>query len=495
MSDDSEEGEDTTNVPSNFKKFTIQDRKIILQQPMRQKPEEPGLSYDGPEDAKQVDIAEPGTEPRKVWIATDLTPDEEELLISTLKEYKDIFAWSYKYLKGVDLAICQHTIPMREEAKPSKQQPYTYNDNFGSKIKEEIDKLLEAEFIYEIEHTEWVSPIVIVPKKNGKLRVCVNLKKVNAATIRDHYPLPIIDHVLERVAGKKAYSFLDGFSGYNQVSIDPKDQHKIAFATEWGVFAYRVMPFGLTNAPATFQRLTSHAFKEYLRLFLEIFMDDLCVHSVDREEHIRHLELLFQKCRVYRICLNSDKCKFMVRQGKILGHIVSRNGISTDAEKIAAIVKLPRPHNAKGVQVFMGHCGYYRRFIYLYAEIARPMYALLVVFEWTEDCENAYEKLKLALVSAPILRAPDWNTIFHVHIDASAFAIGCILAQPSNQELERNLDFLVSYASRQLNTAEKNYTTTEREGLAMIYAVKKFMHYLLANKFIFFVDHQACATG
>ena len=170
MSDDSEEGEDNTNVPSNFKKFTIQDCKIILQQPMREKPEEPGVSYDGPEDAKQVDIAQPGTEPRKVWIAMDLTLDEEELLISTLREYKDIFAWSYKDLKGVDSAICQHTIPMREEAKPLKQRPYTYNDNFGSKMKEEIDKLLEAEFIYEIEHTEWVSPIVIVPKKNGKLR-------------------------------------------------------------------------------------------------------------------------------------------------------------------------------------------------------------------------------------------------------------------------------------------------------------------------------------
>ena len=186
-----------------------------------------------------------------------------------------------------------------------------------------------------------------------------------------------------------------------------------------------------------------------------------------------------------------------------MGHIVSRNGISMDADKIAVIVKLPRPYNAKGVQVFMGHCGYYRRFIYMYAEIARPMYALLIVFEWTEDCENAFEKLKLALVSAPIPRAPEWNTIFHVHIDASAFAIGCILAQPGNQELEKNLDFPVSYASRQLNTAEKNYTTTEREGLAMIYAVKKFRHYLLANKFIFFVDHQAllylvnkpCATG
>ena len=190
------------------------------------------------------------------------------------------FAWSYKDLKGVDPEICQHTLPMREDAKPTWQRPYTYNDNFANKIKEEIDKLLEEEFIYEIEHTEWVTPIVVVPEKNGKLRVCVNLKKVNTATIRDHYPLPITDHVLERVAGKQAYSFLDGFSGYNQVSIKPEDQHKTAFATEWGIFAYKVMPFGLTNAPATFQRLMSHAFKEYLHIFLEIFMDDLCVHTL-----------------------------------------------------------------------------------------------------------------------------------------------------------------------------------------------------------------------
>ena len=139
-----------------------------------------------------MDLALEGEEPRKVWIAMDLSPEEEALLISTLREYQDVFACSYKDLKGVDPAICQHTIPMKDTARP-----YTYNDNFARKIREEIDKVLEAEFIYEIEHTEWVSPIVIVPKKNGKLRVCVNLRKVNAATIRDHYPLPITDYVLE----------------------------------------------------------------------------------------------------------------------------------------------------------------------------------------------------------------------------------------------------------------------------------------------------------
>ena len=170
--------------------------------------------------------------------------------------------------------------------------------------------------------------------------------------------------------------------------------------------------------------------------------------------------------------------------------------------RLRYIVELPRPLNAKGVQIFMGHCGYYRRFIYLYAEIAKPLYALLVVFEWTEDCEEAFGKLKQALVSLLLFcELPAGPRYFHVHIDASAYAIGCILAQPG----EKNMDFPISYASRQLNSAEKNYTTTEREGLSMVYAVKKFRHYLLANQFIFFVDHQdllylvrknkPCATG
>ena len=211
---------------------------------------------------------------------------------------------------------------MKEVDKPTRQRPYTYNDTFAKKIKEEIDKLKEIELIYEIEHTDWVSPIVVVPKKNGKLQVCVNLKKVNAATIRDNYPLLIIDHVLERVAVKEAYTFLDGFCGYNQVSIDPKDQHKTTFTT--------------------FERLMSQAFKEYLQDFLEVYMDDLCIHSKEQSQYIEHLKLIFKKCRVYQICFHPDKCIFMVRQGKILGHIVLKNGISTDFKKIKIIVELTR---------------------------------------------------------------------------------------------------------------------------------------------------------
>ncbi|MCO5572921.1 hypothetical protein L7F22_037746 [Adiantum nelumboides] len=415
---------------------------------------------------------------------------------------RDVISWTalmVRNLKGVDPKICQHTIPTRDDAKPSRQRPYTYNETFARKIKEEIEKLKEAEFIFEIEHIDWVSPIVVVPRKNGKLRVYVNLKKGNAATIRDNYPLPITEHVLERVAGKEAYSFLDGFLGYNQLLIDPKDQHKTAFAIEWGNFAYKIMPFGLTNALATFQRLMSHAFKEYLRNFLEVYMDDLCVHSSIRVDHFEHLKNVFEKCRLYRICLNPEKCIFMARQGNTLGHIVSKNGIATDMDKIHVIADLPRPTTVKGVQTFMGHCGYYRRFIYMYVIITKPMYGLITLFVWTDECEESFNKLKQALTSAQILKAPDWDKIFQVHVDASNFAIGCILAQPG----DGNIDFPISYVSRQLNVAEKNYTTTEQERLGMIYAVKKYRHYLLANKFVFFVDHQAllylvnklCNTG
>ena len=169
-SDDSDDKTiEELDLPSTFRRYTIEDRKIKLQRPRRQKPKTLGVLYEGPKDAKQIDLANPGEEPRHVWIATNLSAEEEQELIATLKEYRDIFAWSYKDLKGVDPEICQHTIPMRDDAKPSRQRPYTYNDNFASKIKEEIDKLLDAKFIYESEHIEWVSPIVIVPKKNGKL--------------------------------------------------------------------------------------------------------------------------------------------------------------------------------------------------------------------------------------------------------------------------------------------------------------------------------------
>ena len=175
------------SVPEHYKKYTVEEGKIIWQKPNREQPIT-GISYKRPEDAKKIDLAGLGEDSKPVYIATNLEIMEEQSLIEILKEFRDVFAWSYKDLKGVDLIVCQHTIPLCDKTKPSRQRPYSYNENYAMKIEEEINRLREARFIYEIEHTKWVSPLVVVPKKNGKLRVCVNLKKVNAATIRDHYP-------------------------------------------------------------------------------------------------------------------------------------------------------------------------------------------------------------------------------------------------------------------------------------------------------------------
>ncbi|MCO5549991.1 hypothetical protein L7F22_003468 [Adiantum nelumboides] len=233
---------------------------------------------------------------------------------------------------------------MISTTKLVQQRPYPMNPKYAKIVQEELGKLIKCGFIYPIEHSEWVSPIFIVPKKNGKFRVCVDLKKVNAAIRRDHYPLPYSEHVLEKVASKDAYSFLDGYSGYDQITIALEDQAKTAFIIEFGVFAFRVMAFGLTNAPATFQQLINTAFKEYLREFCEAFLNDLYIYSF-WEEHLSYLQKVFEKCRLYRISLNPFKCQFWVKHGVILGYIVSKNGISIDEGKIKVILELPPPTN------------------------------------------------------------------------------------------------------------------------------------------------------
>jgi hypothetical protein len=209
--------------------------------------------------------------------------------------------------------------------------------------------------------------------------------------------------------------------------------------------------------------------------------------------------MVLERCRLYQIALNPSKCQIMVSHGVVLGHIVSRRGIATDPDKVRVIQTLEPPRTTKEVQIFMGHMNYYRRFIKGYVDMSRPIYGLMHNPEWTQECEIAFQQLKRGLSTAPILKGSNWEKEFHVHTDASAYAIGCVLTQPG----ESKLDYPVYFASRQLDATERNYTTTEREGLAMVFSCKKFRHYLLANHFKFYIDHQAllylvnmpCTTG
>jgi hypothetical protein len=366
------------------------------------------------------------------------------------------------------------------------------NPKYSLLVKEEIEKLLEIGFIYHVPYSEWVSPIVIVPKKNSKIRIYQDFRKLNNATKKDYFPLPFTDAILDAVAGHECYFFLDGFSGYNQIRIALEDQLKTTFTTAWGTFASLVMLFGLCNAPATFQRVMMVAFLPYLHKFIEIFLDDFCVFG-KIEDHAEQLAKCFEQCEKYGISLNAAKCQFVVPFGRLLGHIVGKDGIAVDPDKVSLIVHFPRPTMVKQVRSYLGLCSYYRRAIKSFAKIASPLTKILKKLEvgaspvWGQDCEVAFITLKEKLSTAPVLILPNWDKPFHVYVDASNIALGCVLSQKD----DKNFDHPIYFASRQLIAAEKNYTTTEREALGMIFAVQKFRHYLLGYPFVFYVDHDA----
>ncbi|OAE24676.1 hypothetical protein AXG93_4040s1030 [Marchantia polymorpha subsp. ruderalis] len=280
-------------------------------------------------------------------------------------------------MKGIPARYGEHRIDLLDEAVPIRQRQYRLNPKYSLLVKEEIDKYLSAGIIYPVLSSEWVSPIVIVPKKlTGKIRVCQDFRKLNAATRKDHHPLPFTDAILDHVAGHECYSFLDGFSGYNQVSIREQDKDKTTFTTDWGTYAYHKMPFGLCNAPATFQRMMTNIFQEQLRKFLEIFIDDFCVFG-KRSEHLSHLKQTFDKCRESSLSLHPEKCFFFMTSGILLGHRVSSDGIAVDIEKVKVILELEPPTNLRELRAFLGHVGYYRRFIHMYAILAADLTKLL----------------------------------------------------------------------------------------------------------------------
>jgi hypothetical protein len=443
-----------------------------------------------PEDYELV----PVTDGVGFYLGKHLSVQEKGEYLTLLTEFSDVFAWKPSDLIGIPPELGQHRIELMDDAVPVRQRQYRLNPKYSMMVKEELDKLLEAGFIYPVNNSEWVSPIVIVPKKVGpdgktKIRVCQDFRKLNAATKKDHFPLPFIDMVLDHVAGQECFSFLDGFSGYNQVSIRKEDQLKTTFTTDWGTYAFNRMPFGLCNAPGTFQRLMMDIFQDFLKHFLEVFIDDFAVFSAWRD-HLAYLRRTFERCRETGLKLHPGKCYFGMVSGLLLGHIVSRHGIAVDLAKVIVIMALLAPKNLRELRGFLGCVGYYRRFIEDYARIAGPLTGLLkkeVEYLWTIVQQEAFDELKRRLVTAPILTAPDWTREFHVTVDASGWCLGAILWQLD----AGNRECPIYYASRQMNPAEKNYTTTEREALAMVYACKKFRHYLLGYKVVFHTDHDS----
>ncbi|WJZ90615.1 hypothetical protein VitviT2T_009746 [Vitis vinifera] len=442
-----------------------------------------------------------------VVISSSLTSHQENCLMEVLKRCKKAIGWQISDLKGISPLVCTHHIYMEEEAKPIRQFQRRLNPHLQEVVRAEVLKLLQAGIIYPISDSPWVSPTQVVPKKSGITvvqnekgeeittrltsgwRVCIDYRKLNAVTRKDHFPLPFIDQVLERVSGHPFYCFLDGYSGYFQIEIDLADQEKTTFTCPFGTYAYRRMPFGLCNAPATFQRCMLSIFSDMVERIMEVFMDDITVYGGTFEECLVNLEAILHRCIEKDLVLNWEKCHFMVRQGIVLVHIISEKGIEVDKAKVELIVKLPSPTTVKGVRQFLGHAGFYRRFIKGFSSLSKPLCELLAKdakFIWDERCQNNFDQLKIFLTTTPIVRAPNWQLPFELMCDASDFAIGAVLGQR-----EDGKPYVIYYASKTLNEAQRNYTTTEKELLAVVFALDKFRAYLVGSFIIVFIDHSA----
>jgi hypothetical protein len=343
-----------------------------------------------------------------VIIASDLVDTQEEKLLDVLREHQEAIGWTIEDIQGIGPSVVMHKIHLEEDAKPSREPQRRLNPVMQEVVRAEVIKLLDAGVIHPIFDIKWVSPIHVVPKRAGLTvvenqdgnlvptrvqsgwRVCIDYRKLNGTTRDDRFPLPFIDQMVERLAGHAYYCFLDGYSGYNQVPVDPEDQEKTTFTCPFGTFAYRRMPFGLCNAPTTFQRCMVSIFSDMVEQFLEIFMDDFSFHGSSFEECLHRLTLVLVQCKEKNLVLNCEKCHFMVKQGIVLGHVISHRGIEVDKAKIDLISNLPPPRTVKEVRYFLGHARFYRRFIKDFSKIARPLCKLLVKetpFIFDEDCK------------------------------------------------------------------------------------------------------------
>ena len=458
-----------------------------------------------PTHLKYAFLGEQDTFP--VIISSSLDVTQETQLLEILKTHRTALGWTIADIKGISPLICTHRIHLEEDVKPSRQPQRRLNPIMKEVVKKEVLKLLDVGVIYPIADSKWVSPTQVVPKKSGVTvvanenneliptrvtsgwRVCIDYRKLNAGTRKDHFPLPFVDQMLERVAGHEFYCFLDGYSGYNQIEIALEDQEKTTFTCPFGTFAFRKMPFGLCNAPGTFQRCMMGIFSDMIEIILEIFMDDFSVFGDSFESCLENLRKVLERCQEKNLVLNWEKCHFMVTQGIVLGHIVSKDGIEVDKAKVELISNLPTPKCVRDIRSFLGHAGFYRRFIKDFSAIARPLCTLLakdVPFTWSQACDTAFAKLKNMLVSPPIMRSPNWDLPFEIMCDASDYAIGAVLGQREDKKA-----FVIYYASKTLDSAQANYTTTEKEFLAVVFALEKFRSYIVGAPVTIFTDHAA----
>src|SRR3954470_15950016 len=418
---------------------------------------------------------------KEVTIGSLLDTDIKSKLTDLLKEYADVFAWSYQDMPGLDTNIVQHYLPLKPECPPVKQKLRRTHPDMANKIKVEVQKQLDAGFLITSEYPQWLANIVPVPKKDGKVRMCVDYRDMNRASPKDDFPLPHIDVLVDNTAQYSVFSFMDGFSGYNQIKMAPEDMTKTTFTTPWGTFCYKVMPFGLKNAGATYQRAMTTLFHDMMHKEIEVYVDDMIAKSSTEEEHIEYLLKLFQRLRKYQLRLNPNKCTFGVRSGKLLGFIVSQRGIEVDPDKVRAIQNMPAPKNEKEVRGFLGRLNYIARFISHLTDTCEPIFKLLRKNQdvrWDDHCQEAFEKIKQYLQEPPILMPPVPGRPLLMYLTVLEGSMGCVLGQ--HDESGRK-ECAIYYLSKKFTDCESRYSLLEKTCCALVWAARRLRQYMLAH--------------
>ena len=411
------------------------------------------------------------------YIGSKLAEDLKGLLTQFLRQNKDVFAWKQADMRGIDPTVITYRLNVSPSFKPIKQKRRSFAPEKQKAINEEVGKLLHAGAIREVEYPEWLANVVLVKKANGKWRLCIYFTDINKACPKDSFPLPRIDLIVDATSGHELLSFMEAFSGYNHISMDPDDQEKTSFVTAQGTYCYRVMPFELKNAGATYQRLVNRMFQKQIGTTMEVYIDDMLVKSTTAELHIAHLSEAFQILRSYNMKLNPAKCAFGVSAGKFLGFIVNHQGIEANPDKIKVVLDMPSPSGIKEVQRLTGRIAALSRFVSMASNKFQPFFQVLKkAFQWDTKCEEAFSALKTYLSSPPILVSHIEGELLTLYLAVSDFSTSVVLVKDKER-----VQHPVYYCSRALKGAEERYPRMEKLILALVTVARKLRPYFQAH--------------
>lgn len=419
-----------------------------------------------------------------------MSTEEREAIQNLCHEFSDVF-----YLDGDRISCTNavyHEIKTPGVTQPIHQKPYRLPYSQKEEISKQVEEM-QRDGIIRQSDSPWNAPLLVVPKKEDasgtkKYRVVVDFRKLNNVTVGDAFPMPNVTEILDQLGKAKYFTCLDMASGYHQIPLQAEDRQKTGFSTDQGHFEFERMCFGLKGAPATFQRMMNRVLVGLNGIKTFVYLDDVIIIGTSLEDHQKQLKEVFGRLRKYNLKLQPLKCEFLRKEVAYLGHIITDEGVKPDPKTTECVTRFPVPKNQKDVKSFLGLAGYYRRFIKNFSQLTKPLTNLLkkdAEFIWNDLCQNAFVELKELLVSKPLLQYPDFSRPFIVTTDASNVAIGAILSQGNIGG-----DLPIAYISRTLNKAEKNYNTTEKELLAIVWATKQFRPYLFGRRFTIVTDHK-----